>query len=93
MSNNQIDSQLQAIEQELFSAPLPKTLEVESFEPLWRPKRKRSLLTRVRRQYDRLDNKYQLPLILAVRTFRGVVGSKYTHASLVALAGFLLLLV
>ena len=78
MSDKHIDAQLQAIEQELLTAPLPETLEINSPEPVQIPRRKRSLLTRVRRQYDRLDDRYQTPVkrahSLAESTKQGLYG-------------------
>lgn len=62
MSDKHIDAQLQAIQQELLSAPLLDTAEINSFEPVHILRRKRSLLTKFRRQYDRLDDRYQWPV-------------------------------
>ena len=87
MTPNQFDPELQAIEQKLLTAPLAETLEIDSCESVHIPRRrKRSLLTRVRRQYDRLDDKFQQPLV----AFGGVVGSKYTRVFLTAAVGGLL---
>ena len=65
MSTNQFDPELQAIEAELLAGSPVETQETDLPVIVNIPKRKRSLLTQVCRQYARLDNRYQQPFEMA----------------------------